>query len=306
MSEPWGDGKLYTDLGEIIELPLFENEKSEQLKLAIIEEDLAKMRQLIDDGVDIDSAGSGGVTALHIAFVLDTNPEPFELLIEHGADPTKTLQFDDTKAITRFFQGKSVAHYTAMTRYNRLFAEVFKNKKAFEAQATGPTLFLPEDVAFQSFDSSERLKLFVDAGRDIDSMVNLISLIGLILKVEDQPWRKRTIGFIRTAIELNCDCSKWFRMQHPLVEPKYLCHCQLIHLFAKNAITQPDRFVANDEAQELLHILKQKGYSLEKAEGDFYRWKKWHDEGRAKQADIEYEKRLKMKPMKQEKIERRR
>ncbi|MBB3209868.1 hypothetical protein FHS27_005713 [Rhodopirellula rubra] len=53
---------------------------------AIEANDVAKMKQLIAEGVDVNAVGDGGVTPLLWAFV-DNQPERFQLLLEHGADP---------------------------------------------------------------------------------------------------------------------------------------------------------------------------------------------------------------------------
>jgi hypothetical protein len=53
---------------------------------AIEANDIAKMKRLIAEGVDVNAIGEGGVTPLLWAFV-DNQPERFQLLLEHGADP---------------------------------------------------------------------------------------------------------------------------------------------------------------------------------------------------------------------------
>ncbi|WP_201766789.1 ankyrin repeat domain-containing protein [Rhodopirellula sp. SWK7] len=53
---------------------------------AIEANDIATMKRLIAEGVDVNAIGEGGVTPLLWAFV-DNQPERFQLLLENGADP---------------------------------------------------------------------------------------------------------------------------------------------------------------------------------------------------------------------------
>ncbi len=53
---------------------------------AIEANDIEKMKRLIAGGVDVNAIGEGGATPLLWAFV-DNQPERFQLLLEHGADP---------------------------------------------------------------------------------------------------------------------------------------------------------------------------------------------------------------------------
>ncbi|SMP66493.1 hypothetical protein SAMN06265222_1102 [Neorhodopirellula lusitana] len=57
-----------------------------ELCSAIEANDIAKMKRLITEGVDVNAIGEGGATPLLWAFV-DNQPERFQLLLERGSDP---------------------------------------------------------------------------------------------------------------------------------------------------------------------------------------------------------------------------
>lgn len=290
--ETWGDGDHYPDVKKFKELKVFKTKEAELLKTAIIDDDLEKISRLIDEGVDINETGLGGLTALHIAFFLDTNPQPFELLLKNGADPTVNLTFDADKPFNRFFSGKSVAHFAAMSKYNRLFPVIFQDKRCFEARSSEIVSFVPVNGAFNeiSVDSFERLKIFADAGSDFASAFNLPSRAMVVLNSKDDDYRDRphAAKLVKGAIKLGADCSEWFKIK----KTNHIHYGQVIHLFAQKAIQDPEGFL-DKKIQELVKVLEQKGYSLEEAKSDLTKWKKWHDQGLGELIEIEHQMRLK-------------
>ena len=249
----------------------------ELLKKAIIDEDLDEIRRLIGLGVDVNEVGVDGLTPLHIAFFVDSNPIPFETLLANGASPCLNLLPYSDKYSPLRISGRSVAHLTAMTKYNRLFNQVFKNADAFEIAARSTLKRKPISYAFLGgipSDVKERLKLFVDARTDVNEIVESCRLEGL-----------SDAKLYKALVELGADCSRRFPMANPLYKYNLLkparpvrCHCQLIHLLAKTAIETPKRF-SDLDLQEYQKVLEKKGFSLEKAKADLIRWQDWQDKG---------------------------
>ena len=280
------DGELYPDLSLLRAAKLFKSKDGELLKKAIIDEDLDEIRRLIGQDVDINEVGVDGLTPLHIAFFVDSNPGPFETLLANDASPCLNLQPYSDKYTPLRISGRSVAHLTAMTKYNRLFDNVFKNKDAFEIVGRTPLKRKPISYAFLGGipdDVKERLKLFIDAGANVNEIANFYRLEGL-----------RDAKLFRALVEMGADCSRWFPMANPLFKYDRLkparprqCYCQLIHLLAKTAIETPERFSDRD-LQEYQKVLEEKGFSLEKAKADLIRWQNWQDRGLGDLIKIEH------------------
>jgi len=306
-----GDGDFYPSVKEFAREKLFESEQAEELKKAIVEENVEEMKRLIKAGVDVNEVGFAGFTALHLAFLLDTNPEPFEILLENGADPTINLQHNlagirlpNGKMLPYFTLGKAVAHFAAISKYNRLFSEIFKNNKhVCEARAVDLERTRPYQWPFQFYpftkDSVERLKIFVDAGVSVDAIVNLNlkRYVGRILHSSDKTARRTTSDFVKAAIEAGADSSSWWSTMRSLTgnqRARAQFYFQLIHLFALKAIEDPDAFLANEEAKDLLQVIEKKSRrTLEEAKKDISRWKEWQRQGMGELIRIEHKMRLK-------------
>lgn len=65
----------------------FSKDRPGSLHKAVLERDLAKVKELIDSGIDINSVDGDGATALFTA-VLEEQPEIVKLLLSKGADLT--------------------------------------------------------------------------------------------------------------------------------------------------------------------------------------------------------------------------
>ncbi|EMI45393.1 Ankyrin repeat-like protein, partial [Rhodopirellula sp. SWK7] len=96
-----------------------------ELCKAIEANDLAKMKRLIAEGVDVNAIGEGGVTPLLWAFV-DNQPERFVLLLEKGADPNVRLT-SDLGHPNAFRAGDTVMHLAARSRFPDHFLLVMKH-----------------------------------------------------------------------------------------------------------------------------------------------------------------------------------
>ena len=294
-STPWrypGNGLHYPNVQEICKGKLFQGEKTEKLKEAIAEANVEEMLRLIKGGVDVNEVGVEGFTLLHLALFLDTDPRPFEVLLKSGADPTACLQLNNPRLVF-FAQGMSVAHFAAMPVYNRLFSDVFENnKRACEAKPAGLIeRGLPYHCCFQfgklPADSVERLRIFIDAGVDVDALVNRTSPIRNILGSDDKALRRTTSDLVIVAIEAGADSSSWYWLK------QCNCHYQWIHFLARKAIEEPDAFLANEEAQDLLRVLEKRGSSLKEAKDDLSRWKNWQRHGLGELIELEHKMRLK-------------
>ncbi|EMI46089.1 ankyrin repeat domain-containing protein, partial [Rhodopirellula sp. SWK7] len=92
---------------------------------AIEANDIATMKRLIAEGVDVNAIGEGGVTPLLWAFV-DNQPERFQLLLKHGADPNVKLT-SDLGHPNAFRAGDTVMHLAARSQFPDHFLQVMKH-----------------------------------------------------------------------------------------------------------------------------------------------------------------------------------
>ena len=91
---------------------------------AIAADDVARMKELIAAGADVDARGKGNMTPLLWAFV-DNKPERFRLLLEAGANPNVYIE-SDFGIRQAFSPGDSVTHMACRSTFDH-FWPVFEH-----------------------------------------------------------------------------------------------------------------------------------------------------------------------------------
>ena len=153
----------------------FDDPQVIQLCDAIFRGDVDEMEALIEDGVDVNAKGAGGMNPLYWAFHLDTDPRPFSCLMKHGADPNVIVDMSGRNEKQEVFPGYSVTNLAVRGIYNRHFKTIFENGGDPNLQNECPfeswqrpaflELWLPAP------DIEERLKLMIEKGADMNLVI---------------------------------------------------------------------------------------------------------------------------------------
>lgn len=153
-----------------------------ELCRAIEADDLEKIQQLINAGVDVNARGKDNMTPLMWAFPDEKLPR-FEMLLKAGADPNVYIK-TDLGVPNGFAKGDSVTHMACRT-YFPYFNAVFENGgdpnlidgRRVERGQT-PIYSVVEGAVP---DAKERIKLLLDKGADINHRLEDFSGGGNIL-----------------------------------------------------------------------------------------------------------------------------
>lgn len=290
-------------LGRFIGSNLFSDPKLNELKDCILRVDVAGMKKLLDDGVDIDATGKGSITLLFIAFFVDTDPRPFELLLERGANPNVLSWYDLAPPLGNF-SGMSVAHLASIPTYNRLFQKVFDGdadpnqlEGLFQNQA--PPFV---KAVYDSPDYWERLNLMVKGGADFGLLYErpkksfLSEQLNTFVRAEDDSQRERSCRMILLAIENNAEFEQTFQIPKDIGTRELRwggCYFTPIHFFAQASLEQGVDLDHSDSpnVKKLIKLLEGKTLSLEDAIVDLKRWEQWKSEGLGELIEIEHQKR---------------
>ena len=281
---------------------IFDSAKGNELKDAIIEADVDKMKQLIDAGVDVNQKSKQGLTPLHIAMFVDTDPRPFEMLLEHDADPNVFFGEHAGWPFNRFV-GLSVSQLSAMANYNRLFKSVFEH-------GGDPNLELHPFwknirrgnpiVTFDQIDSPERLIFLLSKGADFRHPHTILSdqflehhlFIAAVTKEDKR--RQRLYESALFAVEKGAEFKDGFwelPEGYHYVRPEFSgCYFKPIHFLA--LMKDADKEFSSVAFEKLIKILGSEGVTLEQATKDLERWRGWKKKGFKKLIQIEYEKRM--------------
>lgn len=149
----------------------FDDSTVAELCDAIFDEDIGAMRRLISAGADVNAIGKQGVTPLYWAFHMETNPEPFELLLKHGADPNVIAHMDGETWTTKVLPGNAVVHLVCQGTYNRLFKRVFESggDPNLPCEAIFSDAKTPLNQLYSGCpDVTERLELLIAQGANLD------------------------------------------------------------------------------------------------------------------------------------------
>ncbi|MEM7784901.1 MAG: ankyrin repeat domain-containing protein [Planctomycetota bacterium] len=173
----WHDCFAFLDIDHKpkLALPVFDDDRLTQLCRAIQANDLVAMKEVIQQGVDLDSASREGWTPLYWAFHFDDDPRPFGCLLDHGANPnipvTPTRPAKGRPVPLDVFSGASVSHLVAMTRYNRMFEKLFSDKGnpnvAWQDRNENRIRTPFSLLKVRSADIVERFSLLLTVGADI-------------------------------------------------------------------------------------------------------------------------------------------
>ncbi|MDB4778287.1 hypothetical protein OAG68_02405 [bacterium] len=293
----WHSMRLNPRLGErcdhkyLIGAKLFPDPKLDELQDCILHVDIEGMKTLIDEGADINGVGSKNVTPLFVAFFVDTDPRPFELLLEHGADPN-IVSWNDVAPPVGNYSAMSVSHLTAIPQYNRLFEKVFQGSGdpniiggLFDDQA-------PPFAAttFGQPDSWERLNLMVKKGVNFEQVYGysqkplIYGRLRGFARVESTELREREARIILFVIENGAEFARSFELPQE-VGLEALgwggCHFTPIHFVAQASLVHELDFrnLESPLVNKLIDFLEEDGQSLEKAISDLKRWARWKSDG---------------------------
>jgi len=138
---------------------------------AISSGDRARLRELIDSGLDVNSSGKKGVTLLYWAF-FDDNLEAFKQLLAFGADPDKKLtDYVHRKYEIPFRHGDSIL-FTCIEqpKWDYFFAALPHTRDVNQRNAADQTLLIACTWVRGIFGTGEdTLQRIIDAGVDLDA-----------------------------------------------------------------------------------------------------------------------------------------
>lgn len=266
---------------------------------AIFALDIPELRRLIANGVDVNSVGKNGMTPLAWAFLVDTDPRPFGLLLSHGADPNVVFAEPNTG-----WESATVTHLVAFGVYNRQFKNVFENGgdpnllQKFgtytEPQSVTPFMLVFDECP----DAIERLQLLIDKGAKLD------------LRTEDGSTflSKKAPKAIRSDIQsrmmlkvldAGANYELFYKQTSNQREPHPFegCYFRLIHILALAELELDGELPGTPvHYRELIAWLEERGESLDDARNDLERWEQLVLQGRADEIEKEHQQRLSHQP----------
>lgn len=255
---------------------------------AIFDSDVEEMKKLINAGADVNAKGACGMNPLYWAFHHTTDPRPFGCLMKHGADPNVIVDMSFRDEIQAVLPGYSVTNLTMRRLYNRHFKTVFENggdpnlvNQNPSEDWQGPAFF---EISWKAPDFRERLKLLIACGADMNKPTPLgVTFLSSNCCSED----KRCALALIAINEGGADYRKTWQSKNGDYAG---CYIRVIHNLAR----VKSEFEAEGRADEypnfhkLVARLEELGESMEEAEADLARWKKWKEEGRMDLIEQEY------------------
>lgn len=247
---------------------------------AIFDGDVEEMERLIKDGTDVNAKGDCGMNPLYWAFHLKTNPRPFGCLMKHGADPNVIVDMSARDEIQAVYPGYSVTNLTMRGVYNRHFKTVFENggdpnltNQCPSKNWQGPAFF---EIWSDAPDYKERLKLLIACGADLNKPTPR-GVTFLMANCVDED--KRCALALIAINDGGADYRKTWREDGGDYDG---CYLRIIHNLAIVKSIFEGKY-PNDEHpnfQKLVARLEELGESMDEAEADLVRWRKWKQEGR--------------------------
>lgn len=293
------------EFSDLIGVRLFSDPKLDELKDCILRVDIAGMESLIEEeGVDVNGMGKGNITPLFIAFFVDTDPRPFELLLKNGANPNCVSWYDRARPVGNFF-GLSVAHLTSIPTYNRLFSTVFEGRGSANVMGGFMRELAPPfalSILTQP-DYWERLKLMARNGADFNLEYNypaapfLYGRLWEFVRAEDDEQRERSCRMMLLAIEHGADLKQTFEIFEDEGVSKIRwggCYFAPIHFFAQASLEKGLSLheSKSSNVRQLLQLFVEANCSLDTAIDDLQRWERWKSEGLGELIEIEHQKRM--------------
>ncbi len=262
---------------------------------AISKVDLVEMQRLVDHGVDINTVGRDGMTLLYWALFLDTDPRPFGMLLELGANPNVIVQHKGRpgERHTSIESGFAVVHLVTRGAYNRHFKNVYEHGGDPNLIDKNPFFSRPAFHELWSVapDAVERLELMMEKGANLD----LRSKKGLTF-LSNQLGRDELgcrLGLI--ALQAGADYAYYYppeslRASYRRYKFGYF---RLIHFLAE-AAPYVEKRPKNKRTyfNAVVAWLEERGQSLAEAKADLERWGAWNKNGQTELIEEEHLKRL--------------
>lgn len=266
----------------------FDDPKVIKLCDAIFDGDVEEMERLIQDGADVNAKGDCRMNPLYWAFHLNTDPRPFGCLMKHGADPNIIVDMSTRNEIQAVYPGYSVTHLSARGVYNRHFKTVFENGGDPNLMNECPFDNWRRQAFFELWwlapDANERLQLMIENGVDL----NLPSPRGPSYLIANSCSNDQRCELALLALEQGN--VNHLASDKPQRGEFAGCHLRAIHYLAyvkeKRKIDKQAGEYPN--FHKLVARLEELGESMEEAEADLARWKKWKEEGRMDLIENEY------------------
>ncbi len=241
----------------------FTDPKVIELCEAIERNDLPLMEKLIAEGANVNALGKGNMTPLLWAY-LDNQPERFELLLKHGANPNVCFTSDFGTPAGIFKPGQSVTEQALTSLFDKHFDLVMQyggDPNLVNPVTKDPIMFAL--IRRGQGREKERFRVLIEKGLDLN--------------------RKDVQG--RTA---PLSAVGWFQ-QYDLAlfllengaNPKLYDERQnsrLIHLVVgrqQNPTFKHEAPIIQEQHRRLLDWLVAHGESIQEAERDLARWQSW-------------------------------
>lgn len=154
----------------------FSDKKIQQLCLAISANKLDEVKTLLQNGVDVNAQGDGGITPLFWSYSQE-KPEAFRLLLESGADPNLRQRDEIPLHGTRSMIGDSML-FTSMRRSDYLLDAIPYSNDVNQRSLNGDTLliaYIRRDVwtSYIRAPNFELLKVLIESGVHLDAKNDL-------------------------------------------------------------------------------------------------------------------------------------
>ena len=281
----------------------FDDPKVIELCHAIFKPDIAAIENLIKSGVDVNAVGIDGMNPLYWAFHQNTDPRPFEMLLNHGANPNLIVHQEEKsriQSVPLFGGGFAVVHLVSMTTYNRQFKNVLEN--GGDPNLVSENLirkYPPYRFLWPSTpDAVERVELLIKKGAKLDEKSNdgmsfvCLNCIG---------GEEESLQLCYLALRAGADHSLSYKIENKdfaywaTGRTEYKgCYFRMIHFMALNEQKARQRRKSEQKYYlRVLNYLEQRGESLKDAHQDLKRWKTMVADGNLNEIEKEHQQREK-------------
>jgi len=146
----------------------FSDPKLIELCVAIEQNDLAAMKRILDEGVDVNARGKDNVTPLLWAYP-DNKPERLELLLAAGADPNVKLT-GNLGVRAAFRPGESVTSKSAKSFFPKHFDLVMQYGGDPNISNERGDPLLHQAIFFGAGDVHQRVRKLIECGADVNAL----------------------------------------------------------------------------------------------------------------------------------------
>lgn len=176
--EKWYSETLYIpflslEKDRLLPSEIFDDPKTLEFILGIKNNDIVKMKELVKEGVNINTKGKYNITPLMCAF--RSSEKCFRWLLDNGADPNCEYRTEDGATVPLLFS--AIEHYKQYRDifYLRLLLEYKTNVNALAMVSNIPKRRFPPIYAifqshysYSSLKDTQALELLIKAGADIN------------------------------------------------------------------------------------------------------------------------------------------